>query len=390
MTRFLAFIVALVPYLLQLQPGYSFLINPRETRKFHSIKTILADERVREYNSIAKINDNLLSRKKSTITSSSSLNSSISTSDVSNQATTSSTRTTIIPNNNSPKTGISTSTDPEYPYQFTGRLWFSPSIVKVPTTTKNNTNALSSKSVTPLSLFGYTLGGTVTLEYDTSPVGPYKEFVTMSSLVMKNGAIGQWGSRLYVSTQEAEDVCKDVWGVPAEVANIEFYEGNRSSSSNRDDDEDSIMNIDVEKKRLMVTKPPNPFAATNDIQSIYVEGWKNTRVLQSHEYSTDGTAKRWGNIRVLWTPTIKALWSPWLAGGVRMIGNGDDLDYDTELPLHKLRLSASAIRLCWSGLLQKLDQSVDGVTKEELGVPLGVGLVVDNVLIEIGKPWGKI
>ena len=367
MKNLLAFIIALVPHLLQ--PSYSFVLNVRQTRNCQSIKTILADDE-RVYNNIT--------RKQSTIANSLSS----SSSDISNEVTTTAATTTTTISND-PKSGISTSTDSDYPYQFTGRLWFSPSIVKVPTE-RITKKALSSKSVTTLSLFGYTLGGTVTLEYDTSPVGPYKEFVTMSSLVMKRGAIGQWGSRLYVSTQEAEDVCKDVWGVPAEVANIEFYEGDSSST-----DEESMMN-DVEGSRLMVTKPPNPFAVTNDVQNIYVEGWENTRVLQSHEYSTDGTAKRWGNIPVLWTPTIKALWSPWLAGGVRMIRNGEDLnDDDAELPLHKLRLSASAIRLCWSGFLQKLDQSVDGVTKEELGVPLGLGLVVDNVLIEIGKPWGK-
>ncbi len=283
----------------------------------------------------------------------------------------------------SAKTGISQSADPEYPYQFTGRLWFCPSIVKLP----KITDALSSKSVDFLSLFGYTLGGTVTLEYDTSPVGPYKEFVTMSSLVTKNGAIGQWGSRLYVSTQEAEDVCKDIWGVPAEFANIEFYEEGRKNAAN--DTEDDV-NTEKKNAKLMVTKPPVPFAKADDVQDIYVEGWKRTRVLEPNEYSpVDGTAKRLGNIPVLWTPTIKALWSPWLAGGVRNVNNADNIDDTIELPLHKLRLSASAIRLRWSGLRRNLDEGVDSITEKELGVPLGVGLVVDNVLIEIGKPWGR-
>ena len=49
------------------------------------------------------------------------------------------------------------SNDAEYPYQFTGRLWFSPSIVKCPDVSPN-------PSISILSLFGYTLGGSVTLE----------------------------------------------------------------------------------------------------------------------------------------------------------------------------------------------------------------------------------
>ena len=36
----------------------------------------------------------------------------------------------------------------------------------------------------------------VSLEYDLSPVGPYRQYVTMGSLVSKSGALGQWGSRL--------------------------------------------------------------------------------------------------------------------------------------------------------------------------------------------------
>ena len=38
----------------------------------------------------------------------------------------------------------------------------------------------------------------MSLEYDASPVGPYREYVTMGTLVTKRGALGQWGSRLFV------------------------------------------------------------------------------------------------------------------------------------------------------------------------------------------------
>ena len=75
-----------------------------------------------------------------------------------------------------------------------------------------------------VSLFGWTVGGVVALEYDESPVGPYREYVSMGAVVTKRGALGQWGSRLYVSSAPAEAICKEVWGVPAETAEIEFVE----------------------------------------------------------------------------------------------------------------------------------------------------------------------
>jgi len=245
--------------------------------------------------------------------------------------------------------GISTSTDAEYPQNFTGRLWFNPALVKV----KNDLKPGSDVNI--LSLFGYSLGGTVTLDYDTSPVGPYREYVTMSALVMKKGSIGQWGSRLYVSTQEAEDVCRDLWGVPAELANIDFVD---------------------KGDRLQVTSPPNP-NDTSDI-NICIEGWKNTRALVPEDYEyADNNPKRWGGLPVNWTPTIKALWAPF-------VPYPDAGSKESELPLHKLRLSASAIRLHWSGLEKNI--KIDNISEEEynFGIPLGLGLTVDNVLIEIG------
>jgi hypothetical protein len=37
-------------------------------------------------------------------------------------------------------------------------------------------------------------------------VGPYREYVTMGALVMKRGAVGQWGRRLFVNTPAAAEV----------------------------------------------------------------------------------------------------------------------------------------------------------------------------------------
>lgn len=222
--------------------------------------------------------------------------------------------------------------DADYPYMFDGRLWFRPAIVRVPPQLPPGFSAVS--------LFGFTIGGVVSLEYDVSPVGPYREYVTMGSLVSKRGALGQWGSRLFVSTQPAEEVCQRVWGVPAEVAAINFVE-----------DGDSLcVEAPPPLEKMQGAGPP----------SISVSGWGNTR-------SSAPEAPRRGAVPVLWTPTIKALWAPLIPFAS---GSGED----AELPLHKLRLSASSLRLQWCG------QSAS----DALGVPLPVGLTVDGVRIEIG------
>jgi len=242
--------------------------------------------------------------------------------------------------------------DEEYPWCFTGRLWFRPAIVRIPSDS-NPSAPRPPPSVSILNLFGFTIGGTVALEYDTSPVGPYKEYVTMGAVVSKRGALGQWGSRLYVSTQVAEDVCKDVWGVPAIVANINFVE-------EETDDEQS----------LSVEAAPDKYD-TSTKQRINVRGWSNTRVLNEDELEE----KPIGSLPVFWTPTIKALWAPFVPLPAR-----SDNDEDDALPLHRLRLSASALRL------KLCTQS----PSEKLGIPIGIGLVVDNVLIEISRQHGEL
>jgi hypothetical protein len=76
----------------------------------------------------------------------------------------------------------------EYPWRFSGRLWFRPSLVPVPTS--ENQKPSPPPPVSILSLFGWTLGGVVALEYDDSQVGPYREYVTMGAIVSKRGALG--------------------------------------------------------------------------------------------------------------------------------------------------------------------------------------------------------
>jgi hypothetical protein len=254
--------------------------------------------------------------------------------------------------------------DEDYPWCFTGRLWFRPALVRVPVPSTNNNNNKNladpspPPSVSVLNIFGWTIGGTVALEYDTSPVGPYKEYVTMGALVSKRGAVGQWGSRLYVSTEVAEDVCRDVWGVPAQVADMDFVEDDGDNNTNK-------------QSLLSVESAPDKFV-TGKRQMIEVRGWSNTRVLTDEELD-DWKPK--GGLPVLWTPTIKALWAPLIP-----LPASRRSDEEDSLPLHRLRLSASALRL------QLCPQS----SSDLLGIPIGVGLVVDNVLIEISRQDGEL
>jgi hypothetical protein len=238
---------------------------------------------------------------------------------------------------------------PEYPYRFEGRFIFRPSLVR----TSSNVQPPNAKLI---SLLDYSLGGSVVLEYDVSPVGPYREYVTMGGAVglgrveMEEGSqrgtlgVGQWGTNLYVSTQVAEDVCRQVWGVPAQVADIGFVEDGETLVDGPDED-------------------------SNGRKRFSLSGWGNTRILESSE------VKRFGNIPIYWTPTIKALWAPILSSSQKEVR--DSAQSDERLPLHKLRLSASALRL------QRCKRIQQTQSNEE--IPLGIALVVDNVLIEIGK-----
>mmetsp|Transcript_24440 Transcript_24440/g.28804 ORF Transcript_24440/g.28804 Transcript_24440/m.28804 type:complete len:341 (+) Transcript_24440:38-1060(+) len=261
--------------------------------------------------------------------------------------------------------------DQKYPWSFTGRLWFRPSLVRVPSLTSSSTTTSNPPptpppSVSIVNLFGWTLGGTVALEYDDSPVGPYLEYVTMGALVTKRGALGQWGSRLYVSTKEAADVCRDTWNVPAQLADIEFM---------AQDEEDSSSSSS--SPSLSVESAPDSMIS-EEIQKITVGGWENTRVLDRND-----KGNRLGGLPVLWTPSIKALWAPFIL--LPPYDNEGDSDGAGDnkvnnLPLHRLRLSASALRLTLCG--QK--------PSDALGIPIGIGLVIDDVLIEIARQDGDL
>ncbi len=227
----------------------------------------------------------------------------------------------------------------DYPWRFDGRLWFRPSLVRTPSELPGGLRAVG--------FFGWSVGGVVALEYDDSPVGPYREYVRMGALVTKRGALGQWGRRLYVSTAAAEEVCRRVWSVPAEHASIEFAA-------------QSALRVD--------TPPPDDDrpagrSTGRSLPEVRLSGWDMTR------HAAAGAARR-GALPVLWTPSIKALWAPL----VPLPPSSDESSGDM-LPLHRLRLSASSLRLHVCGQ----------PPSDELGTPLPLGLSVDGLRIEIGR-----
>lgn len=256
-----------------------------------------------------------------------------------------------------PFEGCENCLDPNYPWCFEGRFVFRPSLVRVLRDDQSNLPPCSKL----LSLFGYTLGGSVVLEYDVSPVGPYREYVIMGGLValgrvgigesldgtgqMRSLCIGQWGTNLYVSTRVAEDVCKEVWGVPAVVAGINFEEDGKVLCDGPDE---------------IISKA----------RKFNLSAWGNTRILVDD--SDSGSIKRYGNIPIYWTPTIKALWGP-----ISFPLKGSKSECKQALPVHKLRLSASAVRL------KRCKRVNHEPSPDE--IPLGLALVVDNVLIEISR-----
>lgn len=263
----------------------------------------------------------------------------------------------------------------EYPWKFTGRLWFRPAIVKVPSTA----TPLLKNSIQALSIFGYTIGGVVALEYDTSPIGPYNEYVTMGALVANsndgilNAYFGQWGENLYVSTKQAVSICDTIWGVPAQCADIRFEE-------EVDSDKIYVQSIPTALPENSAQKSSfgNLFS-TKKVNTIQVNGWHKTRRCKEETLNTDVNNSR-PSIDVYWTPTIKALWLPFNLPFFQQYKNKNQQDDSNKLPLHKLRLSASSLGIV------KCNQD----SNDSLGISFPFGLVVDDVSIQISPTIGHL
>eukprot|EP00435_Cladocopium_sp_Y103_P045165 s2058_g12.t3 len=220
---------------------------------------------------------------------------------------------------------------------FTGRAWFRPAIQQV----KNQP-----KEVSFVSLLGWSLGGLVCLEYDDSPCGAYREVVDMGSVVVRGGAIGQWGSRLCVSSQEAEDLCRAVWGVPAECRSITFDKGTGTSEGLR---------------------------CSTSHDAVKVTGWEALRLREAED--TSGlTFSIPGRLPIWWTPTIKSLWLP-----LRLGENEDGLK------LHRIFLSAEKLSLQWHWPGDDTPNTGDAE-----GVPLPLSILADGLKVEICPEFGKL
>jgi len=233
------------------------------------------------------------------------------------------------------------SSSDEFPWSFTGRVRFRPALLR----------AIDTKvadGVQVLSLFGVTLGGSVCLEYDTSPVGRYLEVVQMAATVFSERlwTTALWGCRLMVSEEAADSANGDVWGVPSELRNIAFER-----------DGDPVVTVDARGR-------------------VRVGGWDTMQFA-----ATD--AESWGQLPIWWTPTLKALWlplSPWLGeatGGT--------------LPLRQLRLSAAALRIRWAPAGADGDTFVGSELDRGDGrIPLPLVVEADGVIIEIGNVIGAL
>ena len=88
-----------------------------------------------------------------------------------------------------------------------------------------------------LSVGGYTLGGIFCLEYDDSPIGPYREVAILSSLVAQLPSppsvwvpsIGAWASHIFVDSRDAAEYGKEFWGLPATVMPIQFSDDDKQA-----------------------------------------------------------------------------------------------------------------------------------------------------------------
>ena len=87
------------------------------------------------------------------------------------------------------------------------------------------TSNTTSSPLQLLSLAGWTLGGVFTVEYASSPVGPYREVAVLAGLVVAHGppssllllSLGAWASHIWVNATEAANYGRQFWGLPARV-----------------------------------------------------------------------------------------------------------------------------------------------------------------------------
>ena len=78
----------------------------------------------------------------------------------------------------------------------------------------------SSSGLRILSLFGWTLGGAFVVEWTDSPIGPYREVAVLSALVYNGGRLGAWASHIVVTTPDAVQAGRELFGLPAQLGSV--------------------------------------------------------------------------------------------------------------------------------------------------------------------------
>ena len=108
---------------------------------------------------------------------------------------------------------------PPPPWTFpSARVLYQPTFVPV-AAARAATPPLSS-GLRILSLFGWTLGGVFIVEWTGSPIGPYREVAVLSALVYNGGRIGAWASHIVVTTPDAVEAGRELFGLPAQLGSV--------------------------------------------------------------------------------------------------------------------------------------------------------------------------
>ncbi|KAK3279861.1 hypothetical protein CYMTET_12276 [Cymbomonas tetramitiformis] len=95
---------------------------------------------------------------------------------------------------------------------------------------------IASSDLRLLSIFGWTLGGLFAVEWEDSPVGAYDEVAVLCALAWHPArpfAIGTWASHIFVSTPQACQGAREIWGLPAVSTSLEFSGGEEGEEAAR-------------------------------------------------------------------------------------------------------------------------------------------------------------
>jgi hypothetical protein len=229
---------------------------------------------------------------------------------------------------------------------------------------------------TSLSLWGWTLGGIVVLEYDTSPVGPYREYVRLGGLALTTTTAatssnrrsvvlaGQYGAQLCVTTRQAQILCEQVWDLSAQRARIDFVSANNDDS---EDDDDHSVSVRVNE----------------DETGVSVRGWANA-VRRGDEVDEQVGGGLSVSLSLLWTPKIKAIWTPvFLPAFVAAATTKTARSSSDTTATTPTRPNLAVNRLRVSGTPKLLGNKFDGASDAYL--PLGLDIILQNASIEISE-----